>query len=96
MVIQFNLVPHIKGRTQTEFKNGVLRNIFELKRKVVRGGCKKLRHDDIHGFYSSTNAIREVNQDELYGVDGVCGTHVGEDKSQYGLVGKHEGTTWKT
>jgi len=24
-------------------------------------------------------------------VDGVCGTHVGEDKGQYGLFGNHEG-----
>jgi len=60
LVIQFNLVPHIKGRTQTEFKNGALRSIFELKRKVVTGGYRKLRHDDIHGLYFSTNAIREV------------------------------------
>lgn len=59
MAIQFNLVPHIKGRTQ-EFENRVLRNIFEPKRKVVTRGCRKMRHDDIHELFSSTNAIREV------------------------------------
>ena len=60
LVIEFNLVPHIKGRTQPELENRVLRNIFEPKRKDVTGRCRKLRNDDIHEFYSSKNIIREV------------------------------------
>ena len=96
LVIQFNLVPHIKGRIQTQFENRVLRNMFEPKRKVVTGGFRKLRHGDIHDCTPQQMLLGRSNQGEWCGVDGLRGTHVREDKGQYGLAGKHEGTAWKT
>jgi hypothetical protein len=40
------------------FENRVLRRIFCLKSEEITGGWSKLRNDDLHNLYSSSNIIR--------------------------------------
>jgi hypothetical protein len=43
--------------TDLQFKNRVLRRIFELKRDEVTGGWRKLHNEELHNLYSSTSVI---------------------------------------
>jgi hypothetical protein len=42
------------------FENRVLRGIFESKRDEVTGGWRKLRNEELHNLYSSSNIIRMI------------------------------------
>jgi hypothetical protein len=42
------------------FENRVLRRIFGPKRVEVTGGCRKLRNEELHNFYSSPSIIRMI------------------------------------
>jgi hypothetical protein len=43
------------------FENGLLRMIFGSKEEDVIGGCRKLRNEELHDWYSSPNTIRASN-----------------------------------
>jgi hypothetical protein len=40
------------------FENRVLRRIFGPKREEVAGGWKRLRNEELHNLYASTNIVR--------------------------------------
>jgi hypothetical protein len=44
------------------FENKVLRRIFSPKREEVVGGWRRLHNEELHNFYTSSNAIRVTNQ----------------------------------
>jgi hypothetical protein len=49
----WNLVSHIKGRTQNEFMNGALNKIFGHKKENVKGDWRKLHNVELHDIYCS-------------------------------------------
>jgi hypothetical protein len=55
------------------FDNWVFMKIFGHKTDERTGGCRKLRNEELHGFYSLTN-IRVIRQ-RLRGVDGTVILH---------------------
>jgi hypothetical protein len=54
------LVSNIKGGTQTEGENKVLRGIFGPKGTEVIGGWKKLHNEERHNLYSSPSIIKMI------------------------------------
>jgi hypothetical protein len=50
----------IKGGTQTECENRVLRRIFGPKRDKMTGDWRKLRNEELHNLYSSPNMNRMI------------------------------------
>ena len=47
------------------FENKILRKIFGGKRDEITGEWRKLRNDEIRGFYSSPNIIRNLKWKRL-------------------------------
>jgi hypothetical protein len=67
------------------FQKRVLRRIVEPKRDEVIRGCRKLRNEALHNFYSSPSLIRMIKS---RGMRRVC---TGKKKNAYKtLVGKPE------
>jgi len=69
---------------------------LNLRRKSQQEAAENCAMMTFMGCTPQQMLLGRSNQGKCCGVDGVCGTHVGEDKDQYGLVGKHEVTAWKT
>jgi hypothetical protein len=38
----------------------VLRRVFGPKKAEIIGGCRELRNDELHNFYSSPDVIRTI------------------------------------
>jgi hypothetical protein len=49
-----------EGHRLRVFENRVLRGIFGPKRDEVTGGWRKLRNEELHNLYSSTDIIRAI------------------------------------
>jgi hypothetical protein len=57
-----------KGRNSLKaFESEAPRIIFERKRHQVRRGWRKLRFEELHNLYASTNIITWSNQGEKDG-----------------------------
>jgi hypothetical protein len=46
------------------FENRVLRAMFGPKRDEVTGEWRKLHNGEIHNLYTSSDIIRQINQEE--------------------------------
>jgi hypothetical protein len=60
----------------------VLRRIFGSKRDEMAGGCRKLRNEEFHNFYSSPSIIRIIESGRMSWAGYVArmgrkGTHIG-------------------
>jgi hypothetical protein len=72
------------------FENRVLRRIFETKRDVVTGECKKLHNEELNDLYFPSNIVRVMKSRRIRWVGHV--TCMGQGRGMYRvLVGKPEG-----
>jgi hypothetical protein len=56
---------HVKGRTQIEGENRVLRRIFASMKDEVTRDWRKLHGEELHNFYSSPYILRMINSRRL-------------------------------
>jgi hypothetical protein len=72
------------------FENRAIRRIFGPKRDEVTGGWRKLRNEELHGFYSSPSIIRVIKARRMRWAGHVA--RMGEVRVAYNiLVGRPEG-----
>jgi hypothetical protein len=50
----------MKGGTQTEVENRVLRRLFGSKRDEMTGAWRRVHNEKLHDLYSSTSTIRII------------------------------------
>jgi hypothetical protein len=72
------------------FENRVLRRIFGPKKNEVIRGWRKLRYEELHNLYGSSNIIRMIKWRRMRWAGYVA--RMGEKRNAYRiLVGKREG-----